>query len=62
MGAPASGRGRRDIDADFRAAFGERWTKPTPRVVAIVAGNDTTGQTGESATAWFGDFRLGARP
>jgi hypothetical protein len=52
---------RRDVDADFRAAFAGRWTKPTPRIVAIVAGNDTD-QTGESVTAWFGDFRLGARP
>jgi hypothetical protein len=52
---------RRDVDADFRAAFGKRWARPTPRIVAIVAGNDTD-QTGESVTAWFGDFHLGARP
>jgi DUF3047 family protein len=51
---------RRDVDADFRAAFGARWAKPTPRIVAIVAGNDTD-QTGESATAWFGDFKLEPR-
>ena len=63
-----SGRGRvgqwveekRDVDADFRAAFGGRWKKPTPRIAAVVAGNDTD-QTHESATAWFGDFRLEAR-
>jgi hypothetical protein len=31
-----------------------------PRVTGIAIGNDTD-QTGESATAWFGDFRLEAR-
>jgi hypothetical protein len=53
---------RRDVEADFRAAFAERWKKPeVPRIAAIIAGNDTD-QTGEKATAWFGDFHLGARP
>lgn len=51
---------RRDLDADFRAAFGAQWTKPTPRVTGIAAGNDTD-QTHEAATAWFGDFVLEAR-
>jgi hypothetical protein len=52
---------RRDVDADFRAAFGERWPKPTPKIAAVVAGSDTD-QTDESATAWFGDFKLEPRP
>jgi hypothetical protein len=46
---------RRDLEADFRAAFPER-TAPVPAVTGIAAGNDTD-QTGERATAWFGDFR-----
>ncbi len=45
---------KRDVAADFREAFG---TKTAPRVTGIAAGNDTD-QTGESASAWFGDFRL----
>lgn len=52
---------RRDLDADFRAAFGEQWTGPVPAVTGIAAGNDTD-QTGAAASAWFGDFRLEARP
>jgi hypothetical protein len=51
---------QRDIEADFRAAFGPR-TRATPRVSGIAAGNDTD-QTGERATAWFGDFVAEARP
>ena len=51
---------RRDLEADFRAAFGAQWARPMPRISGIAAGNDTD-QTGESATAWFGDFRLEAR-
>jgi len=51
----------RDLEADFRAAFGAQWTGPVPRVTGIAAGNDTD-QTGETVTAWFGDFRLEARP
>ncbi len=47
---------RRDVAADFRAAFG----RPAPRVTGIAAGNDTD-QTGESVTAWFGDFRVERR-
>jgi hypothetical protein len=50
----------RDLDADFRAAFGSQWALPTPRVTGIAIGNDTD-QTGESVTAWFGDFTLGPR-
>ncbi len=46
----------RDLAADFRSAFGER--APVPAVTGIAAGSDTD-QTGESVTAWFGDFRLG---
>ncbi len=49
----------RDLEADFRAAFPE-WRGPVPRLTGIAAGNDTD-QTGETATAWFGDFRLEAR-
>lgn len=51
---------RRDLEADFRAAFGAQWPKPMPPITAIAAGNDTD-QTGETATAWFGDFRMQAR-
>jgi hypothetical protein len=51
---------QRDLDADFRAAFGPR-PGAVPRVSGIAAGNDTD-QTGEGVTAWFGDFALGSRP
>lgn len=51
----------RDLDADFRAAFGARHPGPTPAVTGIAIGNDTD-QTHETATAWFGDFILKARP
>jgi hypothetical protein len=51
----------RDLDADFRAAFGSQWTLPTPRITGIAIGNDTD-QTGETVTAWFGDFTLARRP
>lgn len=50
----------RDLEADFRAAFGSQWPGPVPRVTGIAIGNDTD-QTGETVTAWFGDFRLEAR-
>jgi hypothetical protein len=46
---------RRDLVADYRAAFGAR--APLHDVSGIAAGNDTD-QTHESATAWFGDFRI----
>jgi hypothetical protein len=51
---------RRDLEADFRAAFGAQWRKPVPALTGIAAGNDTD-QTGEATTAWFADFRLEAR-
>ena len=51
---------KRDVEADFRAAFGEHWHKPTPAIEAIIAGNDTD-QTHERATVWFGDFALEKR-
>ena len=47
---------RRDLAADFRAAFGD--IKPIVTGIAIAADTD---QTGESVTAWFGDIRLGTR-
>jgi len=50
---------RRDLAADFQAAFGKR--ARIPPITGIAAGNDTD-QTGASATAWFGDFRLEAVP
>ncbi|MBZ0248772.1 MAG: DUF3047 domain-containing protein, partial [Burkholderiales bacterium] len=51
----------RDLEADFREAFGAQWPGPVPRVTGVAAGNDTD-QTGEAVTAWFGDFRLERRP
>lgn len=51
---------RRDLEADFRAAFGPR-RGGMPRVTGIAAGNDTD-QTGETVTAWFGDFTALSRP
>jgi len=58
-GAASAGRWegeRRDVAADFRAAFG----RDAPPVSGIAVGNDTD-QTGETATAWFGDFRVEPR-
>ncbi len=46
---------RRDLAADYRAAFGAG--AKVPPVSGIAAGNDTD-QTGETASAWFGDFRI----
>lgn len=51
---------RRDLEADFRSAFGAQWAGPMPAVTGVVVGNDTD-QTGESASARFGDLRLEAR-
>ena len=45
----------RDVAADFRAAFGA----PAPRINGVLVSSDTD-QTGERATAWFGDLRLEA--
>lgn len=52
---------RRDLAADFRAAFGAQWAGPVPAVTGVAVGNDTD-QTLESATAWFGDLRLEPSP
>jgi len=43
----------RDLRADFRAAFGE----DAPDVVAVAIATDTD-NTGESATAWYGDIEF----
>ncbi len=43
----------RDIVADYRAAFGDE--PPRLRGVAIMSDSDNTG---ESATAWYGDLKL----
>jgi len=47
---------RRDIVADFRAAFGE----DPPKAGAIAVMTDTD-QTGERAVAWYDDLRLAPR-
>jgi hypothetical protein len=49
----------RDVAADYRAAFGAGGTVPP---ISGIAASADTDQTGESVTAWFGDFRLEARP
>jgi hypothetical protein len=57
-GAARAGRWtaeRRDLAADYRAAFGPK--APLHAVSGVAVGNDTD-QTGESATAWFGDLTL----
>lgn len=46
---------RRDVAADFRAAFGLEPRQPLPRVTGVAVGADTD-QTNESVTAWFGDL------
>ena len=51
----------RDVAADYRSAFGLAPGAAVPRVSGIAASVDTD-QTGESVTAWFGDFTLGPRP
>ncbi|HET9653071.1 MAG TPA: DUF3047 domain-containing protein [Usitatibacter sp.] len=48
---------RRDLAADFRAAFGAQWRGPAPAITGVALGNDTD-QTGETVTARFGDVRL----
>lgn len=50
----------RDLEADWRAAFGARYPGPVPRISGVAISSDTD-QTGESVTAWFGDLRLEAR-
>ena len=47
----------RNLAADFRRAFGEE----APAAVAVVIASDTD-NTGEKATAWFGDIRFAADP
>ena len=51
---------RRDVAADFRAAFGERHPGALPAVTGIAVSADTD-QTGESVSAWFRDIRWEAR-
>ena len=58
-GAANVGRWReveRDLVADFREAFGE----DPPGISGVAVASDTD-NTGESVTAWFGDFRLSAQ-
>jgi hypothetical protein len=43
----------RDLGADFRAAFGE----DPPPVIAVALATDTD-NTGENATAWYGDIEF----
>ncbi len=50
----------RNLDADFQAAFGAQWGKPTPRITGVAVAADTD-QTLETVTAWFGDLRIEAR-
>lgn len=44
---------RRDVAADFRAAFGG----PVPRIKGVALSADTD-NTGEAVTVWFGDLRF----
>lgn len=50
----------RDVEADFRAAFGSSWKGPTPAINGVAVSSDTD-QTLESVNAWFGDLRLEGR-
>jgi hypothetical protein len=52
---------KRDLAADFQAAFGSQWKGPPPPITGVAAGNDTD-QTGETATARFGDLRIERGP
>lgn len=63
-GAARAGRwveATRDLEADFRAAFGARHPGPVPHVTGIAVSSDTD-QTGERVTAWFAGMRLERRP
>ena len=51
----------RDVEADYRAAFGTRYPGAVPRISGVAISADTD-QTGESVVAWFGDLVLEARP
>jgi hypothetical protein len=48
---------RRDLIADYRAAFGAK--ARLHHVSGVAVGNDTD-QTASAATAWFGDVRIAA--
>jgi hypothetical protein len=50
----------RDVEADFRAAFGASWPGPTPAINGVAVSSDTD-QTLETVNAWFGDLRLEER-
>lgn len=50
----------RDVEADYRAAFGGRYPGPVPRIAGVAISADTD-QTGETVTAWFGDLVLEPR-
>jgi Protein of unknown function (DUF3047) len=50
----------RDLEADFRAAFGSSWPGPTPAINGVAVSSDTD-QTLETVNAWFGDLRLEER-
>jgi hypothetical protein len=50
----------RDVEADFRAAFGGSWKGATPAVSGVAVSADTD-QTLEKVNAWFGDLRLEER-
>jgi hypothetical protein len=52
---------RRDLAADFRAAFGSQWAGAAPAVTGVAVGNDTD-QTRDTVTAWFGDVRIERAP
>lgn len=48
---------RRNLEEDFRAAFGSDWSGPLPAVNGVALGSDSD-QTGEAAVARFGDVRV----
>jgi hypothetical protein len=50
----------RDVEADFRAAFGSTWKEATPAINGVAVSSDTD-QTLENVNAWFGDLRLEER-
>jgi len=50
----------RDVEADFRAAFGATWKGATPAINGVAVSADTD-QTLESVNAWFGDLRFEER-
>jgi hypothetical protein len=50
----------RDVEADFRAAFGSSWKGPVPAITGVAVSADTD-QTRETVNAWFGDLRLEER-